>query len=112
MTQLDTGVIAAEAIELQRTINGLVADLDVKKDQLRTIANGDILKLTVPNMGTVSVTRPREGGVKTGTRIKFNEDRLSLIPELKQKLLDKGIIVEEDIISTAAVASVTIKPNV
>lgn len=112
MTQLDQNVIATEALEIQKRIIALTADLDAKKAQLRNIANGEALKITIPNVGTVSVSRPRVAGEKTGTKIKLDEDRLNLVPELKKKLLDKGVIVEEDIISTAAAASVTIKPNV
>jgi len=112
MTQLDPQLVAAEALELQKAINGLLADLEEKKTQLRTIADGNPLKIVVPGSGEVSVSRPRKGGEKTGTRIKLVVDRLNLVPELKNRLLEKGVLVEEDTISTPAAASVAIKPNV
>ena len=112
MTQLDTRLVATEALEIQKSVNELTAQLEEKKVQLRSVANGEILKIVVPGCGEVSVSRPRTGGQKTGTRVKLNEERLNLVPDLKKRLLEKGVIVEEDIISTSAAASVSIKPNV
>lgn len=112
MAQLNRDLLATEALELQKTIVGLSADLDKIKAQLRDVANGEKLKITIPGRGEVLITSPRKGGEKTGTKIVLDEDRLNSVPELKSKLLAKGVIVENDVISTSAAASVTIKPNV
>ncbi len=112
MPQLDQQLVAKEAIEIQKKIDTLIVNLEEKKAQLRNIANGETLKITVTGHGEVSVTKPRKGGEKTGTKLILDEDRINKIPELKQKLIEKGVIIENDIISTAAAASVKIKPNV
>lgn len=103
-------IVATQALELQKQINELANQLNDKKDELRDIANGNKIEITIEGLGKVNVSSPREGSEKVV--LTFDEDRLKQIPELKAKLLEKGIAKEEIKKTPAAKASVTIKPNV
>ena len=62
-------------------------------------------------MGTVVVSVPRTGGVVTGQKLEVDTKILDNNIDLKNKLIEKKIIRVIDVVSTPAVASVTIKPN-
>jgi hypothetical protein len=102
--------VATEALEIQKQITELTKKLDGIKDDLRGIANGNTLEVVIPGLGKVNVSTPREGS-ETSVLV-FDEDKLAVVPELKQKLLDKGIARMEVKKVAPAKASVTIKPNV
>lgn len=102
--------LARELLEIQSQINVLTVQLDAKKDEMREIANGNKMVTTVEGVGIVSVTAPREGSEKL--IIVLDEDRLTSVPDLKAKLMEKAIIKEEIKKSPPAKASVTIKLNV
>lgn len=103
-------VIAARALELQKRVNVLVTELDSVKDELRGLANGNKLKIVVEGSGVVEVSSPREGSEKIV--LTFDEEKLKQIPDLKSKLLEKGVVKETISKVSAAKASVSIKPNV
>lgn len=105
-----TAGIAAKALELQKQINSLATKLDAVKDELRELANGNKLKIVVEGSGVVDVSSPREGSEKIV--LTFDEEKLKQIPDLKTKLLEKGVIKEVVSKVSAARASVSIKPNV
>jgi len=129
--------IATEALDLQIELNSITKTLDEKKERLRELANGQTLQVVVENLGKVNITAPRVGTQKV--ELNINEDKVQKIPELRDKLIEKGIakqvlIVDKDkllavselkekLISkgfvqeqikmiSAAKASVRIQPNV
>lgn len=109
-TQSHKEIVATQALELQKQINTLTTQLGEKKDELRDIANGNKLEIIIEDLGKVNISTPREGSEKVV--LTFDEDKLRQIPELKAKLLEKGIAKEDIKHIAAAKASVTIKPNV
>lgn len=109
---MDKDKIASEALKLQVEIDKLLSLQEEKKVLLRSIAGGESLRIFVDGAGEIIISKPRLGGEKTGTRFKINEEMINANKELKDDLVNKGLLVEEDILSTSAVASVTIKPNV
>ena len=129
--------LAREAISLQVELNKISDRLDEKKEELRDLANGKIMNIIIEGLGKVDVTEPRAGADKV--TFTFDEDKLTeipnlrkklvekgvakevlviddeklgKIPELKQKLLEKGVMAEKIKKVSAAKASVRIKPNV
>jgi hypothetical protein len=102
--------VAAEALKLQKQINEITALLEVKKTELRKIANGSKFEIIVEGVGKINVSSPSMGS--ESTVLTLDIDRLKSVPELRQKLLDKGIIREEIKKSSPSTARVTIKPNV
>ena len=127
--------LAREALELQAKFNEASEQLEAKKEELRVLANGRILNIVVEGTGKVDITAPRAGSEKAV--LSFNEDRvtdvlrkklvesgvakevlvindkkLAKIPDLQQKLVEKGVLEEEIKKVSAAKASVRIKPNV
>lgn len=103
-------IVATQALELQKQIDGLTKQLNEKKEELRDIANGNKLEVTIEGLGKINVSTPRSGSEKVV--LTFDEKRLAAIPELKSKLIEKGIAKEEIRKTPDAKASVTIKPNV
>lgn len=103
-------IIATQALNLQAQINELTSKLNDKKDELRDIANDNKMEIVVDGIGKVNVSTPRAGGERIV--LTFDEKRLAQIPELKSKLIEKGVAKEEVKKIPAAKASVTIKPNV
>lgn len=102
--------VATEALQLQKQIDDLNEKLASKKDLIREYAAGDKKTITIEGLGKVTVSKPREATDKLVTIL--DEARLENVPDLKQKLIDKGIIKEEIKSSPGAKASVSIKPNV
>jgi len=102
--------LAKEALELQIQSQELADKLDAKKEELRDLANGKKMNITVEGLGKIDVTEPRQGSEKVV--LTFDEERLKTVPELRQKLLDKGVAKEEVKKTPPARASVRIKPNV
>lgn len=102
--------LAREALELQVQANELAARLDEKKEELRNLANGKKMNIVVEGLGKVDVIEPREGS--ESVVLVFNEEKLNESPELRAKLIQKGIAKEEVKKQSAARASVRITPNV
>jgi hypothetical protein len=103
---------ARSAIELSKQIEALAILLDQQKLLLRQYADGQSMEVKVEGLGKVSVSKPRLGGAKTGTKIEINLDVLEKNQELKAKLIERQLLKEVDVFSSSAAASVTIKPNV
>ncbi len=102
--------IAERAIDLSVKIAELTKDLEKYKEQLREFANGNTLELVVDGKGKVNVTRPRSGS--ESVVLEFNKDKLEKFPELRAKLLEKGVCEEKVKKVSPAAASVNIKANV
>jgi len=102
--------LAREALELQVQANGLAARLDEKKEELLSLANDKKMNILVEGLGKVDITEPREGS--ESVVLVFNEEKLNESPELRAKLIQKGIAKEEVKKQSAARASVRITPNV
>ena len=102
--------LATRAIELQAQMNTLKDQLDAVKTELRGFANGSKKEIIVEEHGKVNISAPF-GGSETPILV-FDEDRLNQSPDLRKKLIEKGI-AKEDVKKVAATkAKVTIKPNV
>lgn len=102
--------LAINAIEVQRQINQLTAELNQLKAELRHIANGSKREIVVDGVGKINISAPF-GGSETPILV-IDEDRLNQSPDLRSKLIDKGIAKQEIKKVAASVAKVTIKPNV
>lgn len=101
---------AAKAIELYQEIADKTKELERVKEELRILANEKTITISVEGKGKVIVTEPRAESQKTV--LVFNEEKLVSAPEIKAKLLEKGILIEETKITPAAKASVRITPNI
>lgn len=102
--------VATEALDLKVQIDALNKELDARKEQLRQFANKDLLEITVDGKGKVRVSKPRDGSEEQVLVV--NEAKLNSVPELKTKLLEKGVIQKTTKKVAAAKASVTVEPNV
>ena len=111
MSMVDTEQdVARAALELQVKMDELKRQLDARKQELRDLANGRKKEIVVEGVGKVSVSEPFAG--KEAPVLVFDEDKLNQAPDLRKKLLDKGVAREEVKKVPAAVAKVTIRPNV
>lgn len=102
--------VARAALLLDKQIKDLTATLNARKEQLRELAGGEQLTEVVEGLGTVAVSKPRSAS-STSVLI-LDEAKLNAIPDLKQGLLRKGILRQEEKLLTGAAASVTFKHNV
>ena len=102
--------IASSAISLQDQINKFTVQLDVRKEELRKLANDHKKESVVEGAGKVNISAPSAGS-ETKILI-FDEERLNKSPELRQKLIEKGVAKESVKKVSASAAKVTIKPNV
>jgi microsomal dipeptidase-like Zn-dependent dipeptidase len=102
--------VARAALDLQARMNELKGELGSKKEELRKLANGTKKEIVVEGIGKVNISAPFEGSEKP--ILVFDEERLNKIPELRQKLIDKGVAKEDVKKVPATAAKVTIKPNV
>lgn len=110
MNQERLQTTASTALALKRQIDSLSLELEEQKEILRGVAGGEALEVTVEGVGQVRVTKPREGSTTLVTV--FNEAILETIPDLKVKLIDKGVLKEEEKVVPAARASVYLDLNV
>jgi hypothetical protein len=102
--------LACLALSTQAEMNALKIKLDAVKAELRTFANGSKKEIQVEGHGKINVSAPF-GGSETPILV-FDEERLNQSPDLRKKLIEKGI-AKEDIKKVAATkAKVTIKPNI
>ena len=106
----DSRLAAKCALELSKEIGILTTQLDAKKEFLRLLADGKLSNIIVEGLGEVIISSPRKAGTPTKILV-LNQDKLNEDPELKKKLLEKGILSEEQKQTPAAKASVTIKLN-
>lgn len=102
--------VARAALDLQARMNELKTELDARKEELRGLANGKKKEIVVEGIGKINVSAPFEGS-ETPILV-FDEERLNQIPELRAKLIDKGVAKEDVKKVPATAAKVTIKPNV
>lgn len=102
--------VAQAALELQIEINAVKAKLDAKKVELRDLANGSKKEIVVEGVGKINISAPFDGS-ETPVLL-FDEERLNKSPELRAKLIEKGVAKEDVKKVPASVAKVTIKPNV
>lgn len=102
--------LARGTLELFIQIEDLKKQLETRKDELRDLANGNKLEVSVQGLGLINVSTPRSGS--EAIVLVFDEGQLNKIPELRAKLIEKGVAKEEIKKTPAAKASVTIKPNV
>jgi hypothetical protein len=104
--------LAELALTLYKSTEELKHKLEKVKNDLRAVADGEHKKVAVPGVGVVTISSPRLGGEVTGRKIEVDSALLDNHQDIKKILIEKSIIKEVDIISIAAAASVTIKPNV
>lgn len=102
--------VARSAIELQIQLDNIQKKLNEQKEELRSMANGHKKEIIVEGVGKVNISTPFGG--KESKILIFNEEKLDKFPELKSKLIEKGVAKEELKKTPASVAKVTIKPNV
>ena len=110
MEKLTIEDIAKQALELDAEVAAITARLNAKKETLREMADGESMNLTVEGLGKVQISKPREAGSRVVTSL--DEKRLAKVPGLKEALIAKKVIVVEDKVVPAAVASITLKRNV
>lgn len=111
--QIDTvNEIVTKLLDLQQRYDIISGEIEQQKKEIRNIANGEKMEISIPGSGSVTVSKPRKGGVVTGVSLSIDEERLNSVPDLRHKLLEKGILKETEKISAPAAASVTIKLNV
>lgn len=102
--------LASRAITIQAKINALNEALDIVKDELRGAASGGTKTIIVPDKGKVHIAKASE---KTTTIVlSVDEVKLAENAALRQKMLDKGIIVQKTKTTGGGIPAVTIKPNV
>lgn len=102
--------IGIKAIDIQAEMNALKSKLDSVKSELREFANGSKKEIQVEGYGKINISSPFGGSEKP--ILVFDEERLNQSPDLRKKLIEKGI-AKEDVKKVAATkAKVTIKPNV
>lgn len=102
--------LARSALSLQADINKFTEQLKARKEELRDLANGHKKEIVVEGVGKINISAPF-GGSETPVLI-FDEERLNQSPELRKKLIEKGV-AKEDVKKVApSAAKVTIKPNV
>ncbi len=82
--------VAANALTIKAQVDELTKGLDACKEQLRQLANGELLELVVEGKGKVLVTKPRDGSEKIVLEV--NETKLNASKDLKAKLLEKGVL--------------------
>ena len=102
--------LATEALEIQKQANGLLDSLDLIKNQFREYAQGQKFNMVVEGLGKIDVSKPRES--TQSVTIQLNKEKLDEHADVKAKLLKAGIIAEIVSNTSAAKASVSIKPNV
>jgi hypothetical protein len=102
--------IAADTLDVKSKMDVLNRELDAKKELLRQFANGDNFEIVVEGKGKIRVSKPREA--KEEEILVVNETKLNEVPDLKDKLIQKGVIKKEIKKSSAAKASVIVEANV
>jgi hypothetical protein len=81
--------IATEALNIQIELDNIAATLEEKKEQLRELAGGKTKQIVVENLGKINITAPRVGSQKV--ELNINEDQIQKVPDLRDKLIEKGI---------------------
>ena len=102
--------IARAALTLQAQINQFTEQLKTRKEELRNLANGQKKEIVVEGVGKVNISAPFAGS-ETPILV-FDEERLNQSPDLRKKLIEKGVAKEDIKKVPASAAKVTIKPNV
>ena len=103
-------LLATKAITMQAEMNRLKEQLDAVKVELREIANGSKKEITVQESGKINISAPFAGSEKS--ILVFDEERLNQSPDIRKKLIEKGIAKADIKKVAASKAKVTIKPNV
>jgi len=102
--------VARSTLDIQARMNGLKTELEAKKLELRELANGQKKEIIVDGVGKINISAPFGGSEKA--ILVFDEERLNQSPELRKKLIEKGVAKEDVKKVPASAAKVTIKPNV
>lgn len=102
--------IARAALDLQSRMTELKNELNSRKEELRGLANGQKKEIVVEGVGKINISAPFAGS-ETPILV-FNEEKLTDLPDLRQKLIQKGVAKEDVKKVPATAAKVTIKPNV
>jgi hypothetical protein len=102
--------IAKAALDLHSRMDELKKELDARKQELRGLANGQKKEIVVEGVGKINISAPFEG--KETPVLVFDEERLKGSPDLRAKLIEKGVAREDVKKVPATAAKVTIKPNV
>ena len=101
--------IAQSALDLHSRLGELQTEMNAKKEELRGLANGQKKEIVVEGVGKINISAPFDGS-ETPILV-FNEEKLTPHPEIRQKLIDKGVAREDVKKVPATAAKVTIKPN-
>lgn len=101
--------LAAEAIQLYSEISRLTEQLTRLKESLRDLADGHTKEIIVDGLGRVHISAPFAGS-ETAILV-LDESKLSLTPDLRDKLLNDGIARQDVKKVPACAAKVTIKPS-
>ena len=102
--------LAQKALDVQTHINILNVEMKNSKEELRELANGQKKEIIVEGVGKINISAPFAG--KETPILVFNEEKLNESPELRAKLIQKGVATEDVKKVPATAAKVTIKPNV
>lgn len=102
--------LAREALEIEKELQKITEQLEAKKQDLRDFANGKKLRITVEGVGLVDITEPRKASEKVV--LVLDDKKLQEAPELRAKLLQKGVAKETVQKTPAMKASVRLKLNV
>lgn len=102
--------VCSQILDLQGEIDALTDELNELKVQVRAWAGGETWTCDVPGKGSILVSKPRETPEYVAT--KLNEEKLNEFPDLRKKLLEKGLITETVVKATVSKASVGVKRNV
>lgn len=101
--------LAERAIKIYKEIQTLTSQLDTFKEQLRLHADGKTTTIDIIGAGSITVSKPKSESTKTVLSI--SEDTLNKNIELRNKLIQKGIILETTKTTPPSAASVTFKLN-
>ena len=102
--------MAKTALKLYAKYTQIEEELDAVKVLLRGAAGGSKKEIVVEGLGKVNISAPSVGSTKTV--LVLDESVLAKYADLKNKLLEKGIICEESKTSKPSAAKVTISLNV
>lgn len=102
--------VCIELIKLHKSIEDLKKPLEEQKDILRGLIDGETKEVSIDGYGKVLVSKPREKSEKEV--LVLNEEKLNKSQELLKLLFSKDIIIKKTVVTSAAKASVTIKPNI
>jgi hypothetical protein len=102
--------MAKTALELYAKYTKIGEELEATKVLLRSAAGGSKKEIIVEGLGKINISAPSAGS--TRTVLVLDEEVLAKAADLKNKLLEKGVIRKETKSSNPSAAKVTISLNV